>query len=188
VDEVGVEVEHEAGLGTIGVEVLGVIGVGAPDVGGELEDVAEADLQGAEVAESNLIDGDASGGVIAEVGVDEKEALPAGGTGPGGEVVQRGDEGLVAEGEGAGPFGGVALGDGVAEGAEHGDSGGGGDGGADGLGEQGVHRDWEVRAVLLRRAEGKEQQAAVELLQFGDVWPSEVLEAEGGVHGYHSRA
>jgi hypothetical protein len=25
-------------------------------------------------------------------------------------------------------------------------------------------------------------------LQFGDVWPSEVLEAEGGVHGYHSRA
>jgi hypothetical protein len=124
-----VEVEHEAGLGAIGVEVLGVIGVSAPDVGGELEDVAEADLQGAEVAEADLIDGDTGGGVIAEVGVDEEEALPAGGGGPGGEVVEGGDEGLVAKGEGAGPLGGVALGDGVAEGAQDGDSGGGGDGG-----------------------------------------------------------
>ena len=181
VDEVGVEMEHEAGLGTIGVEVLGVIGVGAPDVGGELEDVAEADLQGAEVAEADLIDSDASGGVIAEVGVDEKQSLPAGGGGPGGEVVEGGDEGLVAEGEGAGPFGGVTLGDGVAEGAQHGDTSGGGDGVADGFREQGVHGDGEMGAVLLGRAEREEEQAAVELLQFGDVWPGEVLEVEVGV-------
>ena len=82
----------------------------------------------------------------------------------------------------------MALGDGVAEGAEHGDSGGGGDGVADGFREQGVHRDGEMGAVLLGGTEGEEEQAAVELLQFGDVWPGEVLEAEGGVHGYHNRA
>jgi hypothetical protein len=75
----------------------------------------------------------------------------------------------------------VALGDGVAEGAENGDSGGGGDSVADGFGEEGVHRDGEMGAVLLGGAEGEEEKAAVEFLQFGDVWPGEVLEAEGGV-------
>ncbi len=150
--------QEERGLGAVCVEVGGVGDKGVPDFRREGVGVARADEKFAEVGEADLVDRGPQRGVIAEMGIDEQEAFPTGGRRPCRELTQGGEKGLVKNGEGAGPFRGVAGGDRVSERGCDRNAGLCGRISARGGGEQRVGLDRKVRPVLFRGAERDEQQ------------------------------
>lgn len=182
-DELGCKMEEQVGLSLVGVEIGRIGDERLPDGRRELVGVPRADLEAAKVGEPDLVDGDADRGVVAEVGIHEEQSPPAGGGRPVGDLAQRGDERFVPEREGARPFGGVTGGDGDGERREQGNAGAGGGEHAGGFREQGVRAGRQVRAVLLGRAEGQQEQAAAAFAEGGNLGPRQVLEKNRGAPG-----
>lgn len=180
IDELWSEVKEEVRFGAIRVNVIPIADEVVPDGRSQLKRMEEANLKATQKSDADAINGNAENGVVAKMRIDEKEAFPAGVHGPGGDLHDGLNEGLVGKGEGAGPLGGMSSGLGVAKRGEERHVCPGRGLLTDASGDEAVRMDGQMGPMLFGGARGKETHAGALGLEGLNGWPRQVLEMNGG--------